>query len=227
VLVSKEMTQVSPPKLVLVVDTFLRDRSVAEHVGVERAIAMATSLASHALEAGLMVGVFAWGGPFDATSNAASAGRNGGNGRREKPAAPRTAGDENGGPTGSWLGISPNRGKRHRVDVLAQLAQLPLNTVRDTQAVLDASREFFQSGATPVLVTPRELQVGMTEQQSRSSLVVLSAAQSDKWFTFDPGIDFSRSMPWNQQPEVSVDDDAKAPSERRIKSGSSPVSAVS
>src|SRR3954454_4507237 len=48
VLVAKEMTQVSPPKLVLVVDTFLRDRSVAEHVGVERAIAMATSLASHA-----------------------------------------------------------------------------------------------------------------------------------------------------------------------------------
>jgi hypothetical protein len=42
--------------------------------------------------------------------------------------------------------------------------------------------------------------VGLSEQ-ARSSLVVLSAAQSDKWFSFDPGIDFSRSMPWNQQPE--------------------------
>ena len=216
VLVSKEMTQVSPPKLILVVDTFLRDRSVAEHVGVEKAIAMATSLASHALEAGLMVGLFAWGGPVDVTSNAASM-KPGGNGRRGDSSAPRrgaasgangSGGPGNELPGGDWLGMSPNRGKRHRVDVLAQLAQLPLNTVKDTQAVLDASREWFKSGATPVLVTPRDIQVGLGEQV-RSSLVVLSSAQSEKWFTFDPGVDFSRSMPWNQQPEV---EEAEIPS---------------
>jgi uncharacterized protein (DUF58 family) len=217
VLVAKEMTQVSPPKLMLVVDTFLRDRSVAEHVGVEKAVAMATSLASHALEAGLMVGVFAWGGPFDATSNAAST-KAGANGRRENSAAPRAgatssngAGNGNGAPAGDWLGISPNRGKRHRVDVLAQLAQLPLNTVKDTQALLDASREWLQSGATPILITPREIQVGLSEQ-ARSSLVVLSAAQSEKWFSFDPGIDFSRSMPWNQQPEGDGEEQSDSPS---------------
>lgn len=208
VLVAKEMTQVSPPKLILVVDTFLRDRSVAEHVGVERAIAMATSLASHALEAGLMVGLFAWGGPFDATSNVTGTRYGNGNGRRENGAGTRagtpSATDRAGTPAGSWLGIPPNRGKRHRVDVLAQLAQLPLNTVKDTQALLDASRELLQSGATPILVTPRELQVGLSEQ-ARSSLVVLSAAHSERWFTFDPGIDFSRSMPWNQQPEEEAE----------------------
>jgi uncharacterized protein (DUF58 family) len=180
VLVSKEMTQVSPPKLLLLVDTYLRDRSVAEHQGVERAIAMATSLASHALEAGLMVGLYAWAGTAGALSDSA------------------------GPAVASWLGIHPNRGKRHRVDLLAQLAQLPLNTVKETQALLDASREFYQSGATPVLLTPRDIQVGLTDQ-ARSSLLVVSAnsAQAQRWFSFDAGIDFSRSMPWNQQPKVN------------------------
>ncbi len=174
VLVSKEMTQVSPPKLLLLVDTFLKDRSTAEHLAVEKVIAMAASLASHALEAGLMVGLYV--------------------------------------STDGWLGIHPNRGKRHRVDLLAQLAQLPLNTVRDTQSLLDASREFFQSGATPILLTPRDIQVGLTDQ-SRSNLVVVSAAspQSQKWFSFDPGIEFSRSMPWNQQPREK----SEARSEKR------------
>jgi uncharacterized protein (DUF58 family) len=206
VLVSKEMTQVSPPKLLLVVDTFLRDRSVAEHVGVERAIAMATSLASHALEAGLMVGLFAWGAPFDLTSNLASKAPNGSghrNGDTPTPAPPPPPAGE-----GNWLGIPPNRGKRHRVDVLAHLAQLPLNTTKDTQSVLEASRDFIQSGATPILVTPRDIQVGLGDQ-ARSSLIVLSAVHAGRWFTFDSGIDFSRSMPWNQQPEVGDEEEKR------------------
>jgi hypothetical protein len=200
------MTQVSPPKLLLVVDTFLRDRSVAEHVGVERAIAMATSLASHALEAGLMVGLFAWGAPFDLTSNLASKAPNGSghrNGDTPTPAPPPPPAGE-----GNWLGIPPNRGKRHRVDVLAHLAQLPLNTTKDTQSVLEASRDFIQSGATPILVTPRDIQVGLGDQ-ARSSLIVLSAVHAGRWFTFDSGIDFSRSMPWNQQPEVGDEEEKR------------------
>ena len=186
VLVSKEMTQVSPPKLMLLVDAHLRDRSLAEHQAVERTIAMATSLASHALEAGLMVGLYAWSGAVGASGD-----------------APR------GAPLAYWLGIHPNRGKRHRVDLLAQLAQLPLNTVKDTQALLDASREFLQSGATPVLLTPRDIQVGLTDQ-ARSSLLVVSAnsGQAQRWFSFDPGIDFTKSMPWNQQPKSAMVVDA-------------------
>jgi uncharacterized protein (DUF58 family) len=163
VLVSKEMTQVSPPRLLLLVDTHLRDRSVAEHVNVEKTIAMAASVASHALGIGLMVGLYAWGG-FD------------------------------------WLGIHPNRGKRHRRDVLAQIAQLQLNTTRDTQALLDASREFLQGGATPILLTPRDIQAGLSDQ-ARSSLLVVSAVSGQRWFTFDPNVDFARCMPWEQQPE--------------------------
>jgi uncharacterized protein (DUF58 family) len=60
VLVSKEMTQVAPPRLVILVDTFLNARLDEDHVRVERAIAMAGSLASAALEQGISVGLCAW-----------------------------------------------------------------------------------------------------------------------------------------------------------------------
>lgn len=163
VLVSKEMTQVSPPKLLLVVDTFLTDRTITAHANLERAIAMAASLASEALASGLMVGLYAW--------------------------------------AGEWLGIHPNRGKRHRVDILAQLARLPLNTTHNTQAILDASRGFLKSGVTPILLTASDMPPGPTDP-GRSNLIVVSAVspQSQGWFTFEEEIDFTRCMPWDQQP---------------------------
>jgi len=60
VLVAKEMTQVAPPRLLLLVDTFLQDRTRAEHAGVEKCIAMAASLAGAALDQGLSVGLHVW-----------------------------------------------------------------------------------------------------------------------------------------------------------------------
>lgn len=62
VLVSKEMTRVAPPRLLLIMDTFIPpdQRTLEAHAHVERCIAMAGTLASRALEDGLMVGVFAW-----------------------------------------------------------------------------------------------------------------------------------------------------------------------
>jgi uncharacterized protein (DUF58 family) len=60
VLVSKEMTQVAPPRLLLLVDTFITTRTRAEHARVEKVIAMAASLASAALEQGLSVGLHIW-----------------------------------------------------------------------------------------------------------------------------------------------------------------------
>jgi len=110
-----------------------------------------------------------------------------------------------------WVGVNPTRGKRHRRDVLAVLAQLELNTQHDTQALLDHSFELIKSGTTPVLITPRELQVGMQEHQ-RSGLVVVNAGtlQADRWFRFPPTTDFSRSMPADQQPKI---DDGKKKSD--------------
>jgi uncharacterized protein (DUF58 family) len=63
-LVSKQMTEVAPPRLVILVDSHLQDRSLERHVLVERAIAMAASLASKALEEGLAVGMYAWSGAW-------------------------------------------------------------------------------------------------------------------------------------------------------------------
>ncbi len=60
VLVSKEMTHVSPPRLLLLVDTYNAQRTLDSHATVEQTIAMAASLASEALERGLSVGLCAW-----------------------------------------------------------------------------------------------------------------------------------------------------------------------
>ena len=59
-LVAKEMTQVAPPRIALLVDTCLASRSTADHAAVERCIAMAASLAGEALDQGLSVGLCTW-----------------------------------------------------------------------------------------------------------------------------------------------------------------------
>lgn len=61
-LVSKEMTRVAPPRVVLLVDTCAASRALEEHADVERCIAMAASLAVTALDQGLSVGLCAWSG---------------------------------------------------------------------------------------------------------------------------------------------------------------------
>jgi hypothetical protein len=59
-LVAKQMTQVSPPRVLLLVDSFLADRSLEQHALIERVVAMAASIASTALEEGMAVGLYAW-----------------------------------------------------------------------------------------------------------------------------------------------------------------------
>jgi uncharacterized protein (DUF58 family) len=60
-LVTKEMTHVSPPRMLLLVDTYIAgERTLESHAAVERTIAMAASLASEALEQGLPIGVVAY-----------------------------------------------------------------------------------------------------------------------------------------------------------------------
>jgi uncharacterized protein (DUF58 family) len=165
VLVAKEMTQVSPPRLLILVDTYIdpEARTIEAHGNVERGIAMAASLASHALEAGLSVGLLAW--------------------------------------SGEWNVVQPARGKRHRRDLLAVLARLPLNTRRKTQDLLDESRSAVETGATPVLITPRDVQLGLSDAV-RSGLVVASSKSdgSRRWFNFPPSVYFDRCMPVDQEP---------------------------
>jgi uncharacterized protein (DUF58 family) len=59
-LVSKEMTHVSPPRFMLLVDTHIAERTVQAHAAVERVIAMAASLVSEMLRQGMPVGLLVW-----------------------------------------------------------------------------------------------------------------------------------------------------------------------
>jgi uncharacterized protein (DUF58 family) len=63
-LVSKEMTHIAPPRILLLVDTFIKTRTLDEHSEVERAIAMAASLVSRTIDAGLAVGMCCWSGDW-------------------------------------------------------------------------------------------------------------------------------------------------------------------
>lgn len=163
-LVAKEMTQVSPPRLVLLVDTFMHSRSRIEHAAVERTIAMAASLANSALDSGLAVGLCTW--------------------------------------SDGWTGLPPNHGKRQRRDILSALAQLPINLIADSPSLLDNCNEFLRSGSTAILLSPRNVQVGLSERL-RGSMLVISAASAaaDRWFRFDDNVDFARCMPVEQDPK--------------------------
>jgi uncharacterized protein (DUF58 family) len=162
VLVSKEMTQVAPPRLLILVDTYVSRRVRAEHVLVEQAIAMGGSVATLALEQGLSVGVQAW--------------------------------------ADGWHGIAPTRGKRHRRDVMTLLARLPANTTQDAQALLESAQELAEQGTTLMLVTGRNLEIGLNEKL-RGNLVVLSAANpsSRGMFKFNPDVKFDRCWPPEQE----------------------------
>jgi uncharacterized protein (DUF58 family) len=162
VLVSKEMTEVAPPRLLILVDTFLSGRTRAEHALVEQAIAMAGSVATHALEQGLSVGVQAW--------------------------------------ANGWHGIAPTRGKRHRRDVMTLLARLPLNQSADAQQLLESAQDLVEQGTTLVLVTGKNLELGLNEKL-RGGMVVISSASpgSRSLFKFNPDVRFDRCSPPDQE----------------------------
>ncbi len=165
VLVSREMTRVSPPRLVLLVDTHCPLRTVDALGEVERCIAMAASLAGQALEAGLSVGLVAY--------------------------------------MGEWACTKPGRGKRHRRDLLAQLARLPRNTEHDLDELLTVGRLHLEAGSTPVLITPRADSDDLSDHQ-RSGLVTFASPSPEarNWFRFPDTVDFTRCMPVDQEPRT-------------------------
>lgn len=163
-LVSKEMTHVSPPRMLLLVDTYIEKRSIDAHAGVERVIALTASLANEALEQGLSVGLLVW--------------------------------------NGQWVHVPPNRGKRHRRDVLTLLSRLPLNTQARQRTLLDESFRHQKSGTTAVLLTPHEVQLSLGES-ARGTRVILTPNSPNvrRWFKFEKSIDFARCVPVDQQPD--------------------------
>jgi uncharacterized protein (DUF58 family) len=166
-LVAKEMTQVSPPRLLIIVDTYAGPKTNAKArpngndqaaaAMVEKAIAMAASLAARALDDDLSVGLLA----------------------------------ANGGSSGEYIAVSPSRGKRHRNDVLSLLARLPANHERNASGLLAHASRLMKSGTTAVLVTPAT-SGPECDPKVQGALVVLCAASpsADAWFRFEPGIRF-------------------------------------
>ena len=181
VLVSREMTQNAPPRLLILVDTQMTQPDRTGAADVERVIAMAASVASSALEQGLPVGVHAWG-------------------------------DD------GWTTVHSTRGKRQRRDIVALLARLPLNRTGTLDDLLETGMNVAETETTLLLVTPREVEVGISER-SRGGMVVASAAvESNRaWFKFDQNVSFERCMPESQETELKFDEKPARPrrTERR------------
>ena len=150
-MVVKDMTRVSPPKLLVMVDTFRTVKTVEAYVAVERSIAGAASIVDAALAAGLPVGLVCW--------------------------------------SDGWVTHEPGRGKRHRLELLATLGKLPTNRRHDYLVMLDKARQFFKSDTTVVMLTPQNAPTGMPS--GRGGMITIPASETDRYFKFDDGVDFS------------------------------------
>ncbi len=172
VLVAKEMTQVAPPRLVLMVDTFLPRRTRAAHAKVEEAIAMAASVASHALEQGVTVGLLAWGG-------AESGGW---------VSIPPTRGKRQRRDVMTALARLPANVDHDRGAVVANVGDL---MEPGTTALLFTPAADAGGGGGG----------GLASEAHRGSVVTVpvDGPQSKAWFTFAPGVRFDRCCPPDQE----------------------------
>jgi uncharacterized protein (DUF58 family) len=159
-LVTREMTHMSPPRLLVMLDTYLpHDAPHQAAADLEKLIAMAASLADRALETGLSVGIVAW--------------------------------------AGGWAMISPNRGKRHRRDLLTLLATLPVNYDHDQMELLSVPvhRDSGHTRTTAILMT----RDAPSHHQSLTDTAPMVISSSDSHmvssFRFSPTVDFANTMP--------------------------------
>jgi len=165
--VLKEMAKVSPPRLLIVVDTQVQGDDLDSFEGVEKSIAMAASLASTAMEMGMAVGLCAW--------------------------------------ANGWTVIPAQRGKRHCLDILAALAELPLNREIGLDELMGQALPIIRHGLTPVLFSARQAIAGeglygIESQRGGMVIVMAGSEQAQHWFKFDPQVDFRHCMPADQQP---------------------------
>jgi uncharacterized protein (DUF58 family) len=159
-LVTREMTHMSPPRLLVMLDTHLPHGAPRQAaVDLEKLVAMAASLADRALETGLSVGIVAW--------------------------------------SGDWVMIPPNRGKRHRRDLLTLLATLPVNHDHDQMELLSVPvhRDSGHTRTTAVLMTRDAL--SHRESLSGAAPLVISSSDTQmvSCFRFSPSVDFAHAMP--------------------------------
>jgi len=164
--VLKEMAKVSPPRLLIVVDTQVPGEDAEQFVTVEKSIAMAASLVRTAMEMGMAIGLCVW--------------------------------------ARGWTIIPAQRGKRHCLDILAALAELPLNREVGIEQLMGQAMPIIRHGITPVLFSSQQAAggEGLRGESPRGGLVTVTAGsdQAQRWFQFDARVDFRHCMPAEQQP---------------------------
>lgn len=159
-LVMREMTQVSPPRLLLVIDNYRE--AATDITEIERSLAMAASLASLALGRGYPVGLLAF--------------------------------------SGDWIHVPPNRGKRHRRELLTAIAVLNTNTNHPAGALLEQAIPLAGAGTSIVLFTPGQ-NGHATPGRRHGRVVTISTKNPEllRYFSFREGIDFAHEMPLAQE----------------------------
>lgn len=196
-LVVKQMTRVSPPRVMLLIDTYVPPAPDGAPVdpqqlaAVERNLAVAASLLTAATRNGLQVGLLAWNGK----PPQANAGSNAGSNAGAKPGVTPSG-------VGEWLEMRPERGKRHRLDLLAALATLPRNTSVDAQALAGRGRSLLAGDTTGALITTRAGAAGDGGRSAgRGNLVSIETGsdQLDHWVLFPRGTSFVEMV---QPPEA-------------------------
>jgi uncharacterized protein (DUF58 family) len=112
--------------------------------------------------------------------------------------------------SGQWVAIPPTRGKRHGDDVLSLLARLPLNTVHGIEELIEAAKPILHAGTTPVLFTPRDINIDGAQDRRGGMLVIpAGSGRARSWFTFPAGIDFGACMPMDQAPADASETEAE------------------
>ncbi len=187
-LIVKQMTRVSPPRLLLLVDTHApafaperemeREQELAARAAhqqrladVERNLATAATLLAAATRAGLSVGMIAPAGDAAQGSNDAA----------------------------KWIDMSPERGKRHSRDMLTAMATVGSNTRLTTEDLVSHGAAQGGGETTVVLITAdggarrAGASAGGPRRVKRGNLMVLRTGgeELDRWVRFSPDLDFT------------------------------------
>lgn len=161
-LVMREMTRVSPPRLMIVLDNYCAydDCNLSD---TELTIAMAASLASLALGRGYPVGLLSY--------------------------------------SGNYVHVAPDHGKRHRRELLSQIAQLQRNSSHAHARLVDAASMHVAPGTSIILMTPAWTAAPAWRPAGRIISLCTRDQTVRRYFTFRDGIDFAHSMPVDQENE--------------------------
>lgn len=190
-LIVKQMTRVSPPRLMLLVDTYIppvpatpgdAPPDCEQLAVVERNLAVAASLVTAATRSGLQVGLLAWNGNSPDTPDRPAAAAH----------ATKTEHTAHVGK-GQWLEMRPERGKRHRLDLLSALAALPPNTSADVDELVARGRSLLAGDTAGALVTARAGAAGASGRSGGRGAVVpieTGSGELERWVLFPRGIDF-------------------------------------